>query len=134
MVHFFTFKGNLLSRWLLGYRQFHVWNWFLQSIQNRLNFVWMLFLHECCASKERRSPAYIIVLVHMNWKLSFLAYHYGNTFECVCLRMIHKKTVKQFSRISIFAGYISNVCINELTPTLNILVMIKRISILRMIF
>ena len=99
----FTFKSNLLSRWLLRYRQFHVWNWFVQSIRNRLNFVWMLFLHECCASKERRSPAYIIVLVHMNWKLSFLAYHYGNPFECVCLRMIHKKTVKFFKIIDIFS-------------------------------
>ena len=62
----------------------------------------MLFLHECCASKERRSLAYIIVLVHMNGKLSFLAYHYGNPFECVCLRMIHKKTVKFFQDYRFF--------------------------------
>ena len=103
-VHFFTFKGNLLSRWLLRYRRFHVLNWFVQSIRNRLNIVDVIFARMLC---ERKKISSLHHSLDMNWKLSFLSYHYGNPLEYVCMRMIQKKTVKQFWRISIFAGYIS---------------------------
>ena len=68
-VHFFTFKGNLLSRWLLRYRRFHVLNWFVQSIRNRLNIVDVIFARMLCKRKKISSLHHSL---DMNWKLSFL--------------------------------------------------------------